>query len=164
MVIHFLQFGVEEPVLPNLQQMYPDKFNNTTNILHVKINEVLPPWQSKNKENIGNLLVQFLEYYSHKFDYSENAVSVRIGGTIPIKQAAAYKSVKNDPHQWKYLCIEEPFDRTNTARSVYDRDTFDKILGIFNLSYQRLLASRNLESIFTHISETDARTMSALIR
>lgn len=60
----------------------------------------------------------------------------------------------------------EPFDRTNTARSVYDRDTFDKILGVFEISYERLQASRNLESIFTPISESEIhRAMSSnLIR
>lgn len=68
MVIHFLQCGMEEPVLPILQQSYPDKFSNTTNILNVKINEVLPSWTSKNTESIGNLLIQFLEYYGKKFE------------------------------------------------------------------------------------------------
>lgn len=69
MVIHFLQSGLEEPVLPILQQTYPEKFSNTSSILSVKINEVLPPWSSKNTESIGNLLIQFLEYYAKHFEY-----------------------------------------------------------------------------------------------
>lgn len=69
MVIHFLQHGVEEPVLPNLQAEYPEKFNNKTPIIAVKIHEVMPPWQSKNTMGLGELLIHFLEYYARKFEY-----------------------------------------------------------------------------------------------
>lgn len=65
MVIHFLQCGLEEPVLPVLQEMHSKMYDGSKNILQVKINEALPspPWQSKNNDNLGNLLVQFLKYY-----------------------------------------------------------------------------------------------------
>jgi len=68
MVIHFLQYGLSEPVLPCLHQMYPDKFNNSVPILNVKIHEIMPFWESKNKSNLGELLIGFLEYYAKKFE------------------------------------------------------------------------------------------------
>ena len=33
-------------------------------------------------------------------------MSIRLGGTIPLEQCRQYMSPKNDPHHWKYICIE----------------------------------------------------------
>lgn len=38
----------------------------------------------------------------------------------------------------------EPFDLTNTARSVYDPETFEKIVATFRDSYARLAAGLRL--------------------
>lgn len=57
------------------------------------------------------------------------------------------RSAKNDPQQWKNLCIEEPFDYTNTARSVYDVEVFQKIQYVFVQSYQHLQQTLDLKSI-----------------
>jgi hypothetical protein len=54
----------------------------------------------------------------------------------------------------------EPFDRTNTARSVYDRDTFEKILGIFAASWKRLEEKGNLDSIFSPFTAHETRSIS----
>lgn len=45
----------------------------------------------------------------------------------------------------------EPFDLTNTARSVYDTDVFEKIKKIFCVTYQRLKKSRDLNCIFVQV-------------
>jgi anthranilate/para-aminobenzoate synthase component II len=47
------------------------------------------------------------------------------------------------------LCIEEPFDQTNTARSAYDGEIFLKIKDVFFHSFRRLNESRQLETVFT---------------
>lgn len=70
--------------------------------------------------------------------YDKMAVSVRLGARVPVAECRAARAHKNDPHQWKLLCVEEPFDLTNTARSVYDPDTFDKIVATFRASHERL--------------------------
>lgn len=49
--------------------------------------------------------------------------------------------------QWKNLCIEEPFDYTNTARSVYDVEVFQKIKYVFAQSYEKLQQTMDLKSI-----------------
>jgi len=92
-------------------------------------------------------MLSFLHYYS-MFEYGKYAISIRVGGVLPIEICRAATAPKNDIHQWNELCIEEPFDQTNTARSVYDSDTFERIRAIFMASYRRLESTRNLNSIF----------------
>ena len=57
------------------------------------------------------------------------------------------------------LCKIEPFDYTNTARSVYDKEAFDRIRGVFCASWQRLHFTRDLESIFHVITESESRAI-----
>lgn len=149
MVIHFLQAGVNPPVLPCLHKMYPEKFSilQPTDFGYVDMNEIMPPYPSENVQTLGELILHFLHYYS-VFEYSKLAISVRVGGVLPIETCRSSKAAKNDIHQWNELCIEEPFDLTNTARSVYDPETFERIRSIFLASYRRLESTRSLNSIF----------------
>ncbi|XP_030371632.1 poly(A) RNA polymerase gld-2 homolog A isoform X2 [Scaptodrosophila lebanonensis] len=149
MVIHFLQAGVSPPVLPCLHKLYPEKFAfmQPCDFGYVDMNEVMNPYPSENVQTLGELLLNFLHYYS-VFEYGKFAISVRVGGVLPIEVCRASKAAKNDVHQWNELCIEEPFDQTNTARSVYDPETFDRIRAIFQACYRRLESTRNLDSIF----------------
>jgi len=50
--------------------------------------------------------------------------------------------------------VTEPFDLTNTARSVYDRSVFERVKAVFQASYNNLKKTRNIESIF-HFDEKD---------
>lgn len=103
-------------------------------------------FKSDNTMCIGELLVGFFEYYS-VFNYNEFAISVRAGTKLPIDECRFVKAPKNDPHQWKYLCIEEPFDHTNTARSVFDLETFKHIRNIIICSFQELARTKMLSNI-----------------
>lgn len=38
--------------------------------------------------------------------YSANAISVRLGGTVPVEHCRQYMSPKNDPNHWNYISIE----------------------------------------------------------
>lgn len=151
MVIHFLQCGVNPPVLPCLHSMFVGKFSPHTDIYNIDIHEDLNIPSSirlpENRQSLGELLVEFFRYYV-QFDFSRYAISVRLANKIPIEECRMVQSLKNDPHQWKYLCIEEPFDLTNTARSVYDPDVFARIKQEFVTASQVLKASRDLLSIF----------------
>lgn len=154
MVIHFLQCGVSPPVLPCLHEMFPEKFNIIlkSNDLggFVDQHEDIGPYESQNMQTLGELFLNFLEYYSN-FDYTQYAISVRTGSILPIEVCRQAKSIKNDIHQWKELCIEEPFDLTNTARSVYDCETFERVKAVFIASWKILLETLDLNSIFTPI-------------
>lgn len=111
------------------------------------MNEELEPFYSENKQTLGELFLQFLGYYS-SFNYEQHAISIRMASVIPIVNCRLVPSPKNDPHQWKELCIEEPFDLTNTARSVYDAETFLRIKDVFITSFHRLKETLDLNVLF----------------
>ncbi|XP_046487826.1 poly(A) RNA polymerase gld-2 homolog A isoform X1 [Neodiprion pinetum] len=154
MVIHFLQYGVNPPILPCLHSLYEGKFGPHTDIHTIDIHEDLgmsgSGALSANSMSLGELLVDFFKYYV-TFDFSQYAISVRTANKVPIEECRRARSYKNDPHQWKYLCIEEPFDLTNTARSVYDPDVFERIKRVFKKSYQMLKKNYDLSSIFNKL-------------
>ncbi|XP_035777761.1 poly(A) RNA polymerase gld-2 homolog B-like isoform X2 [Anopheles albimanus] len=147
MVIHFLQYGVSVPVLPCLHALYPEKFMKIIDINSIEMIERIEPYQTENKETLGELLLHFLEYYTH-FDYARFAISVRTASIIPIEECRLARSYKNDPHHWKHLCIEEPFDLTNTARSVFDGEVFEQIKSTFAISLRMLKENKNLSVLF----------------
>ncbi|XP_076167304.1 poly(A) RNA polymerase gld-2 homolog A isoform X3 [Ptiloglossa arizonensis] len=154
MVIHFLQHGVNPPVLPCLHSLYEGKFTPHTDIHCIDIQEELdiPAFvlQPKNQQPLGDLLVEFFRYYV-MFNFNQYAISVRLANKVPIEDCRRARSYKNDPHQWKYLCIEEPFDLTNTARSVYDPDVFARIKHVFDCTYQNLKEHHDLARIFVKV-------------
>ncbi|CAK1541980.1 unnamed protein product [Leptosia nina] len=123
MVIHFLQNGAKPSIVPRAIDVF---------------NEMTP--RSQNRTSLGELFVQFLQYYA-EFPYSQMAISVRAARRIPITEC---RHSPADPHQWKYICVEEPFDLTNTARSVYDPEMFEKIVTAFRQSYTRVSACPRL--------------------
>lgn len=59
-----------------------------------------------------------------------------------------YKIINNNIHHIICSYLTEPFDLTNTARSVYDRDVFERIKAVFQASYISLKKTRDIESIF----------------
>ncbi|XP_037036514.1 GATA zinc finger domain-containing protein 14-like isoform X2 [Bradysia coprophila] len=148
MVIHFLQCAVSPPVLPCLHDLYPSKFQKQQEIKSIDMHEDLAPWFSQNKQSLGELFFQFFDYYTN-FDFSTKAISVRKGCTIPIESCKTNNSPKNDPNQWKELCIEEPFDFTNTAHSCYDPHKFQWVRRVFTMSYEALYTTRDLKSILS---------------
>ncbi|KAL1117796.1 hypothetical protein AAG570_004111 [Ranatra chinensis] len=148
MVIHFLQCGVSPPVLPCLHLIYRHKFQPNSDINGIDMHERICCPPSENTQPLGELLAQFFKYYAN-FDYANNAISVRLGTVLSIEECRYHWTMKNDPHQWKYLCIEEPFDLTNTARSVYDPEVFSRIHQTIVKSAQLLSETLDLESIFT---------------
>lgn len=143
----FFLGGVTPPVIPCLHGLYPGKFYPFSDIHSIDMWEQLSTFHSDNHQSLGELFLGFLHYYSH-FEYNLYAISVRLGARIPIDECRMAKSSRNDPHQWKLLCIEEPFDLTNTARSVYDLETFENIKTVFRNSYSTLHETRDLFSIF----------------
>uniref|UniRef100_A0A182YNB1 PAP-associated domain-containing protein n=1 Tax=Anopheles stephensi TaxID=30069 RepID=A0A182YNB1_ANOST len=158
MVIHFLQCGTSPPILPCLHAMYPEKFMKIIDIHNIEMIEHIEPYQTDNEDSLGELLLNFLEYYT-KFDYERYAISVRTSSIMPIEECRLARSYKNDPHHWKHLCIEEPFDFTNTARSVFDGDVFEQIKSTFAASWRMLKENKKLnvlfgEPLFTPVTST----------
>lgn len=147
MVIHYLQYECQPAVVPCLQEMMPDKFQPHADVRSLNLYEDLPPFVSQNKKTVGELFLGFLTYYSSKFDFSQQCISVRLGRTLPKSSAISHPSPKNCVRQWKYICIEEPFDRTNTARAVYDPSAFHLIQRTFEKSAARLRDTQSFASV-----------------
>uniref|UniRef100_T1H1L5 Uncharacterized protein n=1 Tax=Megaselia scalaris TaxID=36166 RepID=T1H1L5_MEGSC len=53
----------------------------------------------------------------------------------------------------------KPFDLTNTARSVYDGETFDRVKSVFVTSWKILQETMDLNSIFNPMLKVSAEMM-----
>lgn len=106
------------------------------------------------------------------FSYEKHAISIRTAGLLPIDECRKDVSYKNDPNEWKQLCIEgkitsffdsvfvkmifyslslpfsEPFDRSNTARSCCDEKIFERIRKVFYESWLLLGKTKDLDALF----------------
>lgn len=152
MVIHYLQFAVDPPVLPCLQRIKPQFYDPESDLKTIRLFNRPPiKWNSQNQSSLKDLLLGFLDYYSYTFCYERDAISVRLGQIIPKHVVQRYKSDASENYftHWKYLCIEEPFNRTNTARSVYDEITFQRILSVFRVSHYTFRRYPYLDSIMS---------------
>ncbi|KAM8793623.1 poly(A) RNA polymerase GLD2-like [Eudromia elegans] len=139
MVLHYLQ-TLPEPILPSLQKNYPDSFDPTMQ-LHLVHHAPcsIPPYLSKNGSSLGDLLIGFLKYYATEFDWNHQMISVREAKAIPRPDGIEWRN--------KYICVEEPFDGTNTARAVHEKQKFDIIKDEFMKSWQILQDKKDLNCI-----------------
>ncbi|KGL79380.1 Poly(A) RNA polymerase GLD2, partial [Tinamus guttatus] len=139
MVLHYLQ-TLPEPILPSLQKNYPDSFDPTMQLHLVhKVPRTIPPYLSKNGSSLGDLLIGFFKYYATEFDWSHQMISVREAKAIPRPDGIEWRN--------KYICVEEPFDGTNTARAVHEKQKFDIIKDEFMKSWQILQDKKDLNYI-----------------
>ncbi|EFP00999.1 hypothetical protein CRE_20741 [Caenorhabditis remanei] len=134
LVVHFLQCGVSPAVLPNLQYVFPDKFDKKLPLdellLYGDISDKLPV-SVPNTWSLGELFIGFFHYYSN-FDFEKYAISIRSGQVVP--RSLLPRDTANYP-----MFIEEPFDAINTARSVRTSEHMKQIkreirkgLSVFN--------------------------------
>uniref|UniRef100_A0A8D0AZF8 polynucleotide adenylyltransferase n=1 Tax=Salvator merianae TaxID=96440 RepID=A0A8D0AZF8_SALMN len=149
MVLHYLQ-TLPEPVLPSLQKSYPVSFDPAMQLHFVhQAPSNIPPYISKNNSTLGDLLLGFLKYYATEFDWSSQMISVREAKAIPRPHGIEWTN--------KFICVEEPFDRTNTARAVHEKQKFDIIIDEFRKSWQGLRDRRDLNSILPLVTATRKR-------
>lgn len=145
MVIHFLQV-CEPPVLPCLQKTISRRYDSRTNIDQAMAIWRRPPnrWTSHNTNNLRQLLKALFRYYGYVFAYDQHLISVREGKVLD--RAQMYRAGGNGEevsNAWSsYLCVEEPFTRSNTTRSVHDKETFDRIVELFRTSLNALKGNR----------------------
>lgn len=111
MLIHYLQDGCKPPVLPCLSEILPDVFKHDSDFDQLDPDMELPEMEETNAQQLGDLLVDFLDYFANKFDFKKRAISVRVGRAIKIKQSRHFG--KHD-----YICIEDPFTRKCTVSQV----------------------------------------------
>ncbi|XP_074669935.1 poly(A) RNA polymerase GLD2 isoform X5 [Strix aluco] len=122
-------YTLPEPILPSLQKHYPEHFDPTMQLHLVhQASCTIPPYLSKNGSSLGDLLIGFFKYYATEFDWSHQMISVRDAKAIPRPDGIEWRN--------KFICIEEPFDGTNTARAVHEKQKFDTIRGLACITKQ----------------------------
>ncbi|XP_074711021.1 poly(A) RNA polymerase GLD2 isoform X6 [Strix uralensis] len=133
-------YTLPEPILPSLQKHYPEHFDPTMQLHLVhQASCTIPPYLSKNGSSLGDLLIGFFKYYATEFDWSHQMISVRDAKAIPRPDGIEWRN--------KFICIEEPFDGTNTARAVHEKQKFDIIRGEFLQAWHVLRNRKDLNYI-----------------
>lgn len=132
MVIHYLQC-CEPPVLTSLRKHYPEHFtvdSDVDSLPHINTSDFVPPNTSTNKDSLGKLFAGFLEYYD-RFRWDTDVMSVREGRVLSREDSPVFREAK-------FICIEEPFELCNTARTVYELGNFNLIKREIQRAMQRL--------------------------
>ncbi|NWV28751.1 GLD2 polymerase, partial [Origma solitaria] len=139
MVLHYLQ-TLPEPILPSLQKNYPECFDPTMQLHLVhQAPRTIPPYISKNGSSLGDLLMGFFKYYATEFDWCHQMISVREAKAVPRPDGTEWRN--------KFICVEEPFDGTNTARAVREQQKFDMIRGELAQAWRLLQEKKDLNYI-----------------
>ncbi|CAF2495749.1 unnamed protein product [Rotaria sp. Silwood2] len=147
MCLFYLQAIAKPSVVPVWQALLPNRFDVNIPVANLKRNdEPKLIWRSDNHQTLGELFIGFLKFFAKDFRYDRHAISVRMGCLID-KDDFLDNDVTN--YGQVLLAIEEPFDLTNTARSVYDDDEFERIVRVFRRSYYTIDKTRSFSSILT---------------
>ncbi|XP_041464207.1 poly(A) RNA polymerase GLD2-like [Lytechinus variegatus] len=150
MIINYLQVGCKPPVVESIQKQEWGRtvFSDHQSVLYswnrlfeYPVKFITDPHnQSKNSQDLYSLLKGFFEYYAN-FDFENTVISIRLGSCFPC-------NLLPPNHQgWrqKYIFIEEPFDRINTARSVFDWSRYRQILEAFEETHDSLCKTNELD-------------------
>ncbi|XP_075219833.1 poly(A) RNA polymerase gld-2 homolog A-like [Lycorma delicatula] len=147
LVIFFLQYGTQPPVLPCLQDIKREEFeydkhditqSNQTNIYESWNCD----WHSESRDSLGKLLTQFFIFYD-EFNFEENIISVRLGKSIPVKK-------NEDKLKGNFIQVEEPFTLKNVAYSVHTYDSYKTIKNHFKMARLILSESETLDDLFKY--------------
>ncbi|CAF3391725.1 unnamed protein product [Rotaria socialis] len=145
MCLFYLQAIAQPPVVPVWQALLPDRFDVNIPVSQLKRNdEPNLIWRSENQQTVAELFIGFLRYYAKNFRFEKHAISIRTGRLID-KNDFLDHDVTN--YGDALLAIEEPFDLSNTARSVYDDDEFERIVRVFRRSYYTIDKTNSFSSI-----------------
>ena len=137
MVLHYLQVGCWPPVLKSLRKHYPEHFKEDSDVDQLPMSnpaEFIPCNDSTNNASLGKLFAGFVHYYD-TYHWDTHAISVRAAASLERSSSPHFKD--------KWICIEEPFELYNTARSVYDFGNFNTIKREFKMTNMRLKQKEN---------------------
>ena len=127
MSIHYLQ-QLSPPVLPCLQSYAQP--NRPTRLVSGYDCHFSPvgAWSSHNRCTLSQLFSGWLFYYAHSFGYSDDVISVRVGGVLAkrAKEREWASSGKRDRH---LLSIEDPFEVSHDVGRVCDATALYEIRG-----------------------------------
>ncbi|CAD5231378.1 unnamed protein product [Bursaphelenchus xylophilus] len=111
LVIHFLQSRTSPPVLPVLSLTHKDKVGSQLpletllEMLEIPLEDLID-WKSDNKKSVGQLAIDFMEYYA-TLDTQTNAIHIRFGKVVKKRQ------LPGDSR----LLMYDPFSKFTVARA-----------------------------------------------
>ncbi|KAH9821213.1 hypothetical protein DFH28DRAFT_1079273 [Melampsora americana] len=151
LVIYYLVNSRKDPVLPNLQQLPPPRPSPPEELIHDGHSiyffddlDALPRyWTGTNRENVGELLIDFFRFFASTFRYTHDVISIRsIGGLLSKEHKGWMQDIIEEGGAVNgWLCIEDPFQTDyNVARTV-TRDGLFTIRGEF-MRAVRVLSTR----------------------
>ncbi|KAF9201387.1 hypothetical protein BGZ49_008370 [Haplosporangium sp. Z 27] len=165
MAIGFLQ-AQEPPILPSLQAQ-PQEFMT---VLHVRESDEQfdctfdrdytrhKNFGAANKKSVGQLLIEFFEYYSRYFDYQIMEVNVRQGGGVRQRLTKGGRGAKRPaPGKGeKKLFVKDPFIRDRNVSGSCTGRHLNKVWMIFEYLYLTL-SKGEFQKAFEPISEFNVR-------
>lgn len=119
MIIAFLQLR-QPPVLPALHQRPHQKLPRQDGEIAAFADDIdkLRGFGDKNTSTLGELLFEFFRFFAHEFDYSTNALSVRLGKLVTKNEKNWHLALNNQ------LCVEEPFNTNRNLGNTADDTAF----------------------------------------
>ncbi|XP_002732726.1 poly(A) RNA polymerase GLD2-like [Saccoglossus kowalevskii] len=151
MVLHYLQVGCNPAVLPALQQLHPYYFRSDSDVKNLfpqnSLETDLPDhlrYRSQNTQSLAGLLRGFFYYYVNVYKFAQQVISIRLGITYPKQSLTSV----HDLYNWKYICIEEPFDSNNTARPVHLESKYLEIIQAFSNTFKKIKKATSTSDIF----------------
>lgn len=132
MIIHYLQCGVEPPILPNLYRLFPQHFGGTMDVDKLDYNlELELPYMPENSRTVGELIYGFLEYYS-RFNYDEWGISIREGCIFD-------RSEQPESDRQFLFFLEEAYDGMTVPKNLTVRKKLYEIVYEFQQSRRIIL-------------------------
>ncbi|CAB4069346.1 PAPD4 [Lepeophtheirus salmonis] len=134
MLIHYLQIGVSPPVLPVVQDIGPSYYRDKLSVVDI----FNLPYKTEPDVNFTS------SNSMNCFDFTRDVGSIRTGKRLDSRQCQEWaRHSRGIPRQWEaYVLMEEPFNRSNSARSTVNREKFDSILVALKEGH-RLLVREN---------------------
>ncbi|KAI6205067.1 hypothetical protein M3Y94_00750600 [Aphelenchoides besseyi] len=122
LIVHFLQCGVQPPILPNLIKLDPRRYDGdcTPWELTTDIDAHLLP-KTENTMTVGELFCAFFYYYND-FDFVNYGILIRDASIIKMNAYGRFEGAMGSR-----VFLEEPYDGLTVPKNVKEQSTFDHI-------------------------------------
>ncbi|RKP07057.1 hypothetical protein THASP1DRAFT_17623 [Thamnocephalis sphaerospora] len=148
-VLMMLAYLQRQRVIPPLQRICCGKHPQETLRASSAVADYTQVSPSPNTMSTGQLLVGFFRYYAFEFNYAEECVSVRLGGTLsrsakswPDQPGSSMRCADGQPAA---LCVEDPFVLERNCAVSAIRRSVAGIRWEYERALRALLSNRGLE-------------------
>lgn len=102
-------------------------------------------FETRNRDSLSEILLGFLNYFSHNFSYEHMAISLRRCRALKKKYSFGFDMNQDT---WRIFSIEEPMMRGNVARRLSDPVAFKIFFNLLQESNDKFKREKDLQSIF----------------